>query len=561
LKKNRSTLKEYFKKGAIPTEANYADLIDSTLNQAEDNIGTQPNDPLHITASGADEALLNFYRVEENTEKLSWQVKQKPAGKSGLSIGDETASRLFIESGAGKVGIGTTAPVATLDIVQDNRSGAHPAAVKGLYVTAAFAADTDGVEFRHLNGSQGIGFGFNTIYATGSNANQDLGLKARGTGKVIVTGSLQVSGGQVQLDGNQKIVFSDADTSNNLKLQLWNGYGLGINGSTLFYAANGQHSWRDNNGTNERMLLTTASDGGLTVRGTGVSSFAGSVGIGTTAPKAVLDVSKTAAGQLGGVLRISNPGGGGNTQAALEFSTYEGGANPPGARILATDNSSYSADIDFQTKNSGAAANPLATRLKITGDGNVGVGITPSVNTKLDVVGVVNFHDGAGAAGRNGNMASGSLTIGSPNKNYGGGWGWNNNTAGLMMETQTNTEIVVHDSNTRLASLMFYEGDTANRITIGRDMSWGAVDSIVLAGIVYEKLDVIQCKGRGDWGSQDHPIMQYFRNKLGGRPVGTMLKAIQDHPSWRGHYWQGWVDADGRIRVIHNYHNTGTFVA
>jgi len=45
-----------------------------------------------------------------------------------------------------------------------------PAAVKGLYVTGDFGQDADGVEFRHSNGTQGIGFGFNTIYATGSSA-------------------------------------------------------------------------------------------------------------------------------------------------------------------------------------------------------------------------------------------------------------------------------------------------------------------------------------------------------------------------------------------------------
>jgi hypothetical protein len=74
-----------------------------------------------------------------------------------------------------------------------DRSGTHPTSVKGLYVTGDFAADSDGIEFRHTNGTQGIGFGYNTIYATGGNANQDLGLKPKGTGKVNVTGTLLVS--------------------------------------------------------------------------------------------------------------------------------------------------------------------------------------------------------------------------------------------------------------------------------------------------------------------------------------------------------------------------------
>jgi hypothetical protein len=50
--------------------------------------------------------------------------------------------------------------------------------------------ESDGHEFRHSNRTQGIGLGYNTIYATGSNDNQDLGLKARGNGKVIVKSDL-----------------------------------------------------------------------------------------------------------------------------------------------------------------------------------------------------------------------------------------------------------------------------------------------------------------------------------------------------------------------------------
>lgn len=590
MKKNRTTLKERFKKGAIPTEADFADLIDSMLNQAEDNISKLPNDALRVTATGVDEAVVNFYRVENNEEKLAWQFKQKPDGKTGLSISDTVAPRLFIENGTGFVGVGTTTPkaklqvlggaimpdfgngdnagilfpldpgsgtgdkawiryyprtagsenmtlelgisnetddhialmpsgavgvgtktpganmklrveggaistnanlhtergrlafsntpldpnhsiynngtnidaegawdgmkmnvfngldvrvgdagartqksalrveatgnlglgvvphanarldvqgvanihdgnpvavrsgymssgsltigsttkdfgggtnwnastagllletranteiavhdsnnrvaslmfyegdaanritigrdmawggisnlvlngnvgvnaalgigtgtavpVAKLDIAQEARSGTHPAVVKGLYVTAGFSPDSDGVEFRHSNGSQGLGFGYNTIYAAGSIANQDIGLKPRGSGKVSVAGPMQVngqfqvSGAIAVIDGGKKLQFTDSDISNNLKLQLWSSYGFGINSSTLFYAADGNHSFRDANGTNERMLLTTAPNGGLTVRGTGASSFAGNLGIGVAIPRTRLD--------------------------------------------------------------------------------------------------------------------------------------------------------------------------------------------------------------------------------------------------------------------------------
>ena len=57
-----------------------------------------------------------------------------------------------------------------------------------------------GVEFKHSNGTQGVGIGFNTVYATGSNADQALQLKAKGNEVVrslsdfSVNGSVNVSG-------------------------------------------------------------------------------------------------------------------------------------------------------------------------------------------------------------------------------------------------------------------------------------------------------------------------------------------------------------------------------
>jgi hypothetical protein len=75
----------------------------------------------------------------------------------------------------------------------------------------------------------------------------------------------------------------------------------------------------------------------------------------------------------------------------------------------------------------------------------------------------------SGYAIDNNNMASGSLTIGNFNQNYGGGNQWNSNTAGLMMECSDVTEIAVHDSGAALHSFMYYSGGT---FTIGRNMGW-----------------------------------------------------------------------------------------
>jgi hypothetical protein len=115
VKRNRSTLKEYFKKGCIPTESNFADLIDSMLNQEEDNIDKSLNGPLSVAPFGADEDLISFKPSGQNG-KTGWQLKQKAGEKPGLSIGEGTDSRLFIESGTGNVGIGMATPGARLEV-------------------------------------------------------------------------------------------------------------------------------------------------------------------------------------------------------------------------------------------------------------------------------------------------------------------------------------------------------------------------------------------------------------------------------------------------------------
>ncbi len=123
--------------------------------------------------------------------------------------------------------------------------------------------------------------------------------------------------------------------------------------------------------------------------------------------------------------------------------------------------------------------------ITVTNTGNVGIGIgnTNPVST-LNVSGTANIHNGSseGIA----RMQSGSLTIGGTNANYGGNFytsgDWiGTNTAGLLMECSSNTEIVVHDAGTRLASLMYYEG-VNNQIYIGRNMGWTAIAQTNILG-------------------------------------------------------------------------------
>jgi len=95
----------------------------------------------------------------------------------------------------------------------------------------------------------------------------------------------------------------------------------------------------------------------------------------------------------------------------------------------------------------------------------------------LHVVGQGLVSDGDGFAVPAGHMASGSLTIGSITSSFGGGTSWNANTAGLLMETASDTEIAVHHSGVRVAGLIQYLG-ASNSLVIGRDMGWGSIGAV-----------------------------------------------------------------------------------
>jgi hypothetical protein len=104
---------------------------------------------------------------------------------NALGIGVSVpAQQLHVDGNASitqKLGVGLTNPSNTLDLhgSQLPRTGTH-ASSRPLYVTGDIGADTNGIEFRHLNGTQGIGFGYNTIYAAGHTLSQNLGIKAKG---------------------------------------------------------------------------------------------------------------------------------------------------------------------------------------------------------------------------------------------------------------------------------------------------------------------------------------------------------------------------------------------
>ncbi|NET16610.1 MAG: hypothetical protein F6K08_29265, partial [Okeania sp. SIO1H6] len=118
VQKTRTELQELFKTGAKPSQQDFTDFIESTLNRMDDGI-EKPSGagvPLKIMAQGDDEKLLDFYRSKTKT----WSISQKSGDEEGLNISNSSGeSKLFIDSSSGNVGIGTTTPEAKLSVNGD----------------------------------------------------------------------------------------------------------------------------------------------------------------------------------------------------------------------------------------------------------------------------------------------------------------------------------------------------------------------------------------------------------------------------------------------------------
>ena len=123
-KKTREQLKAFFVKNAIPTESNFADLIDAGLNQMDDGISKPDGNPLCIQAVGDTKKVINFY-ADPDTPNPEWSLALNPRSKAndsssarpGFAVTDSAgAPRLFIDASTGHVGLGTNEPTVPLTL-------------------------------------------------------------------------------------------------------------------------------------------------------------------------------------------------------------------------------------------------------------------------------------------------------------------------------------------------------------------------------------------------------------------------------------------------------------
>jgi len=390
---------------ATATDTAYIDIANSRVG-----IGTTtPSDKLHV--SDYQPSSIVWAKIENTslvgaagagvsykTPNRTWQTVGR---ETGYSIENTTAgSTPFNISSSGNVGVGTTSPNYLLD-VESVGAGArvyNTAGSTSVYLTTPaaqnaslyFGPSTDNDEggITYRTASSSMAFTTNTSEAMRIDSSGNVGI-----GTISPLGKLHVKNSAVRLSANSG--------SDNIVIEE-NGYS-GI--TILSNSANaGQIHFGDQDAENVGMIQYFHSDNSMRFA-TGNASeklridSSGNVGIGTTTPAYALDIKKDTTS----ILNLYRPNSSTAAASVLDFSFNTANATESVyARIRAdvetNTDLAQGGDLSFHTANNGT----VSEKLRITQEGNVGIGTTSPGNT-LHVLGDNNTTPVRFAIGSNAN--------------------------------------------------------------------------------------------------------------------------------------------------------------
>lgn len=354
------------------------------------------------------------------------------------------------------VGIGTTSPTTPLHVVGDatiqNANGTNPTDAGSLYFKES--GNTWGTDYFGFRINQQGVSNYLNFQSANTTTVRDILTLARDTGNVGIgttspSAKLHIEGGDIYAinnAGDPRLVLGDSVSSGNWGYIQWksindridigtsgtpalsieeNGnvgigttspiYKLQVNGGALNTLANFQStdagafiSFSDDTTTSGEYAQIGAVGDAVNVRSgnatTATFSASGNVGIGTTSPQQLLDITNTSAAPVLRLSRNQNLGTtlwAGESLGDIEFYSNDpslpavyGKISVVGGPDSGTPSAGYpDGHMVFETMGQ-QGGNILAERMRITDTGNVGIG-TSSPSEKLEVAGNVKIGDNA----------------------------------------------------------------------------------------------------------------------------------------------------------------------
>ena len=131
-KKNRITLKRYFREGALPTADQFGDLVDSSLNTIDEGFDKSAENGFEISLVGQHDKLISFFRNSVDRDAV-WAVRyDRESDRLSFvqpTAGEEAVATLTLGPN-GKIGINKDDPRWHLEVdgvmAAQGRIGANP---------------------------------------------------------------------------------------------------------------------------------------------------------------------------------------------------------------------------------------------------------------------------------------------------------------------------------------------------------------------------------------------------------------------------------------------------
>lgn len=118
-KQDRTTLKSFFREGALPTAEHYRDLIESCVNQVEDGFSKTAADGLQLASLGSSGRVLSFYEGV-GTPHAAWVIEHGAQGSLHLRpdarAADPGAAEALTLTRDGRLGVHVARPDCRLDV-------------------------------------------------------------------------------------------------------------------------------------------------------------------------------------------------------------------------------------------------------------------------------------------------------------------------------------------------------------------------------------------------------------------------------------------------------------